>query len=982
MKVLLSKRIPLLAALCLAWTGLSADRTIDVYKTIQPDKQTLQGTFQLKDGQLVGSAQSVLETSYDLPKEYNVIWEFSTSSTAVNLLLVSPKGKRFEWMMKGYEHKLCGLREVGGKEANKNPTTVEFFMASDRRYRCEVKVRKDRFVALIDGKEILNYRTDWSDVEIVHPWHAAKLRPRSLGIFGYKHFTKTFKLEVREVSASDFRTLVGRHGKKIEAIILHQGPKSMTIRRKDGLVFNFAYELLSEKDRLEFDPKFKTPKPPVLQPPAPKKPDNRTEAELVEELQSKLRKENNLPKLTAQWNAASKTLIVRGSGKGFSDLSPFEETNLQIEHLDLQRQHDLTNESLRSLSKLKLKSFHLAGSQIDDISALKGMPLERLGINVYGDMYTPKCKVSDLSPLQGMKLKQLHIDGCEVRSLGPLQGMPLEHLSMRDVSLVSDLSPLRNVTTLKYLHIAGTGVRSLDDLSMLKLDELRFGKTKVASLEPLKDMALVNLYGDNTMVSSIAPLKGDRLANLSLQSTLLNDISPVKNLLHVQTFLFANSKVKDFAPLTFCKKARAFSITDPRKAKNLEVLRDLPFSDISFKPSGPYIHTWLSVSDFWKWIADPSLILVPRGHHHLIIKPLPPPKPDNRTEAELVEELQSKLRKENNLPKLTAQWNAASKTLSVRGSGGSGKGHSDFSPFEETNLKIEHLDLQRQHDLTNESLRSLSKLKLKSLLLAGSKIDDISALKGMPLERLGINIYGDRYFPKCKVSDLSPLQGMKLKQLHMDGCEVRSLAPLQGMPLEHLSMRNASLASDLSPLRNVTTLKYLHIGGTGIRSLDDLSMLKLDQLRFEKTKVASLEPLKDMALMILNGDDTMVSSIAPLKGDRLTSLSLQSTLLNDLSPVKNLPNVRAFLFADSKVKDFAPLAACNNLSQVSITDPRMARNLDVLRDLPLDRISVKPRKPYRHTIISGVDFWKWIDDPSLKLVPHSWDHLIIKPPQQ
>ena len=178
-------------------SSFGKSRAIDVLATVLPKQQTAEGVFVLKEDHLLGSAKSVLETSLDLPEEYDVIWEFSSSSTAVNLLLVSPKGKRFEWMMKGWSHVLCGLREVGGKEANENPTTTEFRMESNRRYRCEVRVRKDRFVALIDDKEILNYRTDWSDVEIVHPWHATKLRPRSLGIWLYKHSTKTYKLLVR-----------------------------------------------------------------------------------------------------------------------------------------------------------------------------------------------------------------------------------------------------------------------------------------------------------------------------------------------------------------------------------------------------------------------------------------------------------------------------------------------------------------------------------------------------------------------------------------------------------------------------------------------------------------------------------------------------------------------------------------------------------------------------------------------------------------
>ena len=350
---------------------------------------------------------------------------------------------------------------------------------------------------------------------------------------------------------------------------------------------------------------------------------------------------------------------------------------------------------------------------------------------------------------------------------------------------------------------------------------------------------------------------------------------------------------------------------------------------------------------------------------------------DQLSSDDPVKGIEEKLKTRNNLPNLTVEWRQQNKHLVIKT--GAYSGLHDLSPLAETLLPIEYLDFSRQHDLTNASLDSLSKLKLKTLLLAGSQIDDLSALQGMPLEKLFINFFGDKYFPKCKVSDLSPLKGMPLKELSLDGCAVSSLEPLRGMPLERLSMRDAASVADLSPLKDAATLKYLSASGTAILSLEALAMLRLDELYVDKTQVSSLEPLKDMTLVTLSGDETKVSSMSPLKGDRLVNLSLQATSLDSLSPLSNMPNLGKCLFADSKVKDFAPLAACKQLSYVSITDPRMAQNLDVLRDLPLAWISMKPSKPYVHTNVSSADFWKWMADPSLKLVPHSWDKLIIAP---
>lgn len=151
----------------------------------------------MEEGVLIGFAQSTLETPYELPCEYDILWEFESNSTAINLLLASPLGKRFEWMMKGWSHRLCGIREVDCRPANANKTTTVFPLRSGVRYVLEVKVRRDRFVATIDEEEIINYKTDWSNIEVCRPWHPFELKARTLGIWLNKHWTKTYRLQVK-----------------------------------------------------------------------------------------------------------------------------------------------------------------------------------------------------------------------------------------------------------------------------------------------------------------------------------------------------------------------------------------------------------------------------------------------------------------------------------------------------------------------------------------------------------------------------------------------------------------------------------------------------------------------------------------------------------------------------------------------------------------------------------------------------------------
>lgn len=100
-------------------------------------------------------------------------------------------------MMKGWSHQLCAIRDVDCKPANANETTVVYPLASGVKYVSELRVRNDKVVALINGEEILNYKTDWSNVEICEPWFPFELKPRTLGIWLNKHWTKTYRLKVR-----------------------------------------------------------------------------------------------------------------------------------------------------------------------------------------------------------------------------------------------------------------------------------------------------------------------------------------------------------------------------------------------------------------------------------------------------------------------------------------------------------------------------------------------------------------------------------------------------------------------------------------------------------------------------------------------------------------------------------------------------------------------------------------------------------------
>jgi Leucine-rich repeat (LRR) protein len=114
-------------------------------------------------------------------------------------------------------------------------------------------------------------------------------------------------------------------------------------------------------------------------------------------------------------------------------------------------------------------------------------------------------------------------------------------------------------------------------------------------------------------------------------------------------------------------------------------------------------------------------------------------------------------------------------------------------------------------------------------------ISPVRALTGLGIIRLG-NAGG-----KSKLSDLSPLQGMKLITLNVDETMVSDLAPLEGMPLENLMFSNTKV-TDLSPLRG----------------------MPLKTINFDHTEVSDLSPLKKMPLEVLIGRHSRVTDVSPL----------------------------------------------------------------------------------------------------------------------
>ena len=84
----------------------------------------------------------------------------------------------------------------------------------------------------------------------------------------------------------------------------------------------------------------------------------------------------------------------------------------------------------------------LYGTQVSDLSPLKGMPLTEL--------YCADTQVSDLSPVQGMPLTVLTCFGTGVSDVSLIKDMPLQRLAFnfkpeRDTELIRSIKTLEEI---------------------------------------------------------------------------------------------------------------------------------------------------------------------------------------------------------------------------------------------------------------------------------------------------------------------------------------------------------------------------------------------------------------------------------------------------------------------------------------------------------------------------------------------------------
>jgi Leucine-rich repeat (LRR) protein len=178
--------------------------------------------------------------------------------------------------------------------------------------------------------------------------------------------------------------------------------------------------------------------------------------------------------------------------------------------------------------------------------------------------------VHDLSPLRNLGISSLDLSNCSeladmdggAEALGPLAGMTttLEELDVSNCTSVKSVAPLRDLTELRTLILAGTGLSNLSPIRTLaKLGTLDLSNTRdlyeFTQLEDLKALKTLKLAGSN--VPDLSPLRDLKLSLLDLSncSNVANVagkggyLEPLRSMTTLKTLKLTGTNINDLSPL-------------------------------------------------------------------------------------------------------------------------------------------------------------------------------------------------------------------------------------------------------------------------------------------------------------------------------------------------------------------------------------------------------------------------------------------------
>ena len=190
-----------------ATPAASASGWISLMDKIDPDADAVKGQWtRVADGMLGDAASGqpgILQLPYEPPEEYDFRIAYTvTTGNPEAIQLLTARGHGFRWTTASFPGAWAGFDNVNGRPVNFSPSGVQLSAPPKIRQRYEslVEVRRDRITGYIDGKKIVEWKTDYSDMSSQLLWALRAANRIGLGIHSSK--TTFHDISVREVTGT------------------------------------------------------------------------------------------------------------------------------------------------------------------------------------------------------------------------------------------------------------------------------------------------------------------------------------------------------------------------------------------------------------------------------------------------------------------------------------------------------------------------------------------------------------------------------------------------------------------------------------------------------------------------------------------------------------------------------------------------------------------------------------------------------------
>lgn len=186
---------------------------------------------------------------------------------------------------------------------------------------------------------------------------------------------------------------------------------------------------------------------------------------------------------------------------------------------------------------------------------------------------------------------------------------------------------------------------------------------------------------------------------------------------------------------------------------------------------------------------------------------------------------------------------------------------------------------------------------LKTMILSYNAITDLTPIKD--LKKLETLVLKNNQAGSTKLSDISPIKNItSLKDIAMEENAIENIEALSRLTnLEKLAL-SGNIVQDLEPLKNLTNIKKLLLNKCVIKDISPLERLTKmeDMLWLGNNQITDISALKDMKL--------------------LKELRLEENTIKDITPLKQLTSLSFLdLSGNTGIKDYGPLTGLINLEE-------------------------------------------------------------------